>query len=226
MFHDFLDLIYPRFCASCENVLARHEEVICTFCVHSLPVTGFHDQPNNAVEQIFFGRIPVENATSLLLFEKKGAVQNLIHDLKYRGNEEIGKYLGQWLGTELAKTERFGEVTAVIPVPLHKSKLNKRGYNQVTKFGQEIAKALNIPYTDSVLLKTSTSQTQTRKRRFARWGNLEESFIIEHHEQLENAHVLLVDDLVTTGATLEACAHQLMQIPKIKISIATMAFTH
>ena len=226
MFHDFLDLLYPRTCPACDKPLLRHEEVICTLCVHSLPVTDFHDQENNPVEQIFFGRIPVENATSLLLFEKKGIVQNLIHNLKYRGHEEIGQFLGHWLGSELKQSKRYSGITAVIPVPLHKSKLKKRGFNQVTKFGQEIATALQVPYVDSVLLKTTTSQTQTTKKRFARWGNLEESFVLKNPGEIQNGHVLLVDDLVTTGATLEACVHQLLQIPNLKISIATMAFTH
>ena len=140
MFHDLLDLLYPRTCPCCEKGLLRHEEVICTFCAHSLPVNQFHESENNPVEQIFFGRISIESATSLLLFEKKGVVQNLIHELKYRGHEEIGKYLGTWLGTELVQSERFKTITAVIPVPLHKAKLKKRGYNQVEKFGKEMAK--------------------------------------------------------------------------------------
>ena len=226
MFHDLLDLLYPRICHSCEKSLLRNEKILCTQCLHGLPVTDFHQEKENPVAQIFFGRIPVENATSLLLFEKKGVVQNLIHDLKYRGHQEIGAFLGTWLGAELKDLADYKTITAVVPVPLHKLKQKKRGYNQVEQFGRELAVALNVPYVDQVLLKRSSSKTQTLKKRFARWGNLEESFVVENPQVLQNAHVLLVDDLVTTGATLEACAHQLLAIQGLRISIATMAFTH
>ncbi len=226
MFHDFLDLIYPRICNSCDASLLKNERVICTRCLHELPVTNYHLEPENAVKKIFYGRIQVENATALLLFEKKGMVQELIHNLKYRGKEEIGSFLGSWLGEELKEIEAYREINAVVPVPLHKTRLKKRGYNQVEKFGQEIARALEVPYVDDVLVKKSASQTQTLKKRFARWGSMEETFLLENSGSLKNHHVLLVDDLVTTGATLEACAGKLAGIPGIKISIATMAFTH
>jgi ComF family protein len=226
MFHDFADLLFPRLCQACEATLTRNEKVLCTRCLHALPVTNYHLESGNAVEAIFYGRIPVENATSLLLFEKKEMVQKLIHNLKYRGHEEIGAYLGAWLGNELRQTENYREVSVVIPVPLHKIKLKKRGFNQVEAFGKEIAKALDAPYKDQILLKVSSSQTQTVKKRFARWGSIGETFILQNPEELENEHVLLVDDLVTTGATLEACAEKLLQVKGVKISIATMAVTH
>ncbi|HET7360412.1 MAG TPA: phosphoribosyltransferase family protein [Salinimicrobium sp.] len=153
-------------------------------------------------------------------------VQKLIHNLKYRGKEEIGEYLGIWLGNELKALKSYKEITAVVPVPLHRTKLKKRGYNQVEKFGKELARAMEIPYIDSVLVKKSASNTQTFKKRFARWGSIDETFMIENPKKLENAHILLIDDLVTTGATLEACAGKLLAIPGIKLSIATMAITH
>lgn len=206
--------------------MKRNEKVLCTSCLHALPVTNYHQEKGNAVEAIFYGRIPVENATSLLLFEKKEMVQKLIHNLKYKGHEEIGAYLGTWLGNELKQLENYREVSVIIPVPLHKTKLKKRGYNQVEAFGREIAKALEVPYKDHILLKVSASQTQTLKKRFARWGSIGETFVLQHKEEIENEHVLLVDDLVTTGATLEACAEKLLQAKNVKISIATMAVTH
>ncbi len=153
-------------------------------------------------------------------------VQKLIHNLKYKGHEEIGEFLGSWLGAEVSNLAAFEDISAVIPVPLHKSKLKKRGYNQVTKFGVEIAKALKVPFYDDILLKVSTSQTQTLKKRFARWGKIEETFLLTRPGDLENLHILLVDDLVTTGATLEACAHKLLEVPGVKVSFATMAVTH
>ncbi|HET8753236.1 MAG TPA: phosphoribosyltransferase family protein, partial [Salinimicrobium sp.] len=209
MFHDLLNLFYPKICYSCEAILLKNENIICTRCLHELPVTNYHLENENPTKKVFYGRVNVENATSLLLFEKKGNVQQLIHNLKYRGNEEIGTFLGIWLGNELKLLEEYKKVTAVVPVPLHKSKLKKRGYNQVEKFGQEIAKALNVPYLDSVLVKKSATQTQTLKKRIARWGSMDETFMIEQPELLQNSHVLLVDDLVTTGATLEACSAKL-----------------
>ncbi|MFD2517172.1 ComF family protein [Salinimicrobium flavum] len=226
MFHDLIELLYPRICNGCEAVLLQNEKVLCTPCLHSLPVTNYHLEKDNPVEKIFFGRIPVENATSLLLFEKKGIVQKLIHNLKYRGQEEIGSWLGSWMGTELKEQKKFKKITAVIPVPLHKNKLKKRGFNQVEKFGIEIANSLEVPYYNNILLKKTASKTQTIKKRFARWGSIEETFVLENPETLENAHVLLVDDLVTTGATLEACTAKLLKVPGIKVSIVTMAVTH
>lgn len=226
MFHDFLNLLYPKLCFGCDSSLNTNEDILCTSCLHELPIADHHLEKNNPVEKIFYGRIPVENATSLLLFEKKGMVQKLIHNLKYRGYKEISPFLGIWLGSELKEVPRWQEITVVIPVPLHQKKLKIRGFNQVAGFGQEIAKALEVPYRDDLLLKITASNTQTIKKRLARWGTIDETFFINDPSSLENAHVLLVDDLVTTGATLEACAQKLLEIPKIKISIATMAFTH
>lgn len=226
MFHDFLDLLYPRVCVTCEAALLKHEKLLCTSCLHELPIADFHLQKENAVEKIFYGRIPVENAVSLLLFEKKGMVQKLIHDLKYKGHEEIGEFLGAWLGAELSKNAAFNDISAVLPVPLHKSRLKKRGYNQVTRFGSEIAKALKVPFYEDILLKVSGSQTQTIKKRIARWGKIEETFVLQNPETIKNSHILLVDDLVTTGATLEACAHKLFEAEGVKLSFATIAVTH
>ena len=226
MFHDLLDILYPRVCYVCETTLASNQNVLCSRCLHDLPVADFHLEKENPVEKIFYGRIPVENATALLLFEKKGMVQKLIHNLKYRGHEEIGSYFGKWLGEELKQNGSYADISAVIPVPLHKKKLRQRGYNQVAKFAAEIAAALEVPYIDNVLLKLTSTQTQTIKTRFARWGSIEETFSLNNADQLTNAHILLVDDLVTTGATLEACAQTLLQVPGTKISIATMAVTH
>lgn len=225
MFHDLINLLYPQICNSCDAVLLTNESIVCTKCLHDLPVMNCHLDNASAVHKVFYGRVSIENATSLLLFEKKGLVQKLIHNLKYKGREEIGEYLGTWLGNELKNLPEYGNITAVVPVPLHKSKFKKRGYNQVEKFGREVAKALEVPYIDTVLVKKSASKTQTFKKRFARWGSIEETFLIEGPEVLGKAHVLLVDDLVTTGATLEACAGKLLSIPGMKISIATMAIT-
>jgi len=225
MFQDLINLFYPSICQICGSELYINQKILCTSCVNELPITNFHLDNDNAVEKVFYGRIPIEHATSLLLFKKKGGVQKLIHNLKYRGHQEIGSYLGSWLGEELAKTPSYQAIDMVIPVPLHKKKLRKRGFNQVEGFGRQIALSLNVPYIDDVLQKTSYSTTQTLKSRLARWGNIEESFVLLNSEKIKNKHLLLVDDLITTGATLEACADVLLEVENVKISIATMAFT-
>ncbi|MBT8318949.1 MAG: ComF family protein, partial [Gramella sp.] len=163
---------------------------------------------------------------SLLHFRKKSGVQQLIHDLKYRGHHEIGNYLGKWLGAEIAQSEEYKSIDIVIPVPLHRSRLKERGYNQVEGFGREIAKALDSDYRDDILLKISATKTQTFKDRISRWGKLEETLSIQNISNIENKHLLIVDDLVTTGSTIEACAHKLLEIPGIKLSVATMAITN
>jgi ComF family protein len=223
MFHDLLNLFYPEICQICENILVKNEQIICTSCLHELPVIDFQEENENLLKKVFYGRMEVEEATALLLFHKKGSVQKLIHQLKYKGHKEIGGFLGKWLGSEMINSGKFCSVDAVIPVPLHKKKLRTRGYNQVDDFGTQIAKALDVPYLDKVLLKTSFSTTQTIKARLARWGNIEETFVLANPERIQNLHLLLVDDIITTGATLEACASVLKEAGGIKISIATMA---
>ncbi len=225
MFQDIINLFYPNICQICDAELYKNQKILCTNCVNELPITNFHLDNENPVKKVFYGRVPIENATSLLVFKKKSSVQKLIHRLKYRGHQEIGSYLGAWTGAELAKTNSYQAIDLVIPVPLHKKKLRARGFNQVEEFGKEIASALNIPYIDDVLLKTSFSATQTLKTRLARWGNIEESFVMLNSEKIKDKHIMLVDDLITTGATLEACADVLLEVENVKISIVTMAFT-
>ena len=225
MFHDFVNLLYPTVCHICEAELLQNEKLICTSCLHDLPVTSYHLDNENPVKKVFYGRVKIEKATALLHFRKKAGVQHLIHDLKYRGHREIGNYLGKWLGSELSTTDWKEMIDVVIPVPLHPSRLKQRGYNQVEDFGREIASSLDAEYLDDILLKISSTQTQTLKDRLSRWGKLEETLTVENSEKIRDKHILIVDDLVTTGATLEACAHKLFEVPGIKISIATMAIT-
>lgn len=223
MFHDLVNLFYPSLCQICEQELLKNERVICVKCLHELPVISYLPNNENPVKKVFYGRIEIEEAFALLTFQKKGAVQKLIHQLKYRGQKDIGKYLGEWTGANLLESKNFSGVDVVIPVPLHKKKLKSRGYNQVEEFGREISKSLQIPYLDNVLLKTSLTTTQTIKARLARWGNIEESFVLANQDLIKNKHVLLVDDLITTGSTLEACAAVLQKAGGVKISVATMA---
>ncbi len=225
MLRDLLYLFFPSYCSACDNTLFKNEQVICTRCRHELPLTHYHHLNVKKIEKVFYGRIPVINATALFSFQKESLVQNLIHNLKYRGQENIGVTLGQWLGSELQQIPNYQEIDIIIPVPIHKKRLAERGYNQVTKFGKEIATKLDAIYIDSVLKKKLHTSKQSKRKRLTRWKNAFETFEIKNGNLLENKHILIVDDIITTGATLEACAQVLLTIPNIKISIATMAIT-
>ena len=200
-----------------------NEKKICTTCRHNLPVTNYHFEDNEAIKKVLYGRVNLEQATALLKFEKKGIVQQLLHKLKYRGHETIGKVLGEWLGNELITIEAYKKIDMIIPVPLHKRKLRKRGYNQVEKFGREIAKTLDVDYIDNVLLKTTTTKTQVFKKRIARWNDANEVFTIQNESLIKGKHILLIDDIITTGATIEACSNMLNKAENVKISVATIA---
>ncbi|MFD0834437.1 ComF family protein [Mariniflexile aquimaris] len=223
MFKPLVNLFFPKVCYACLNILSDNEDTICVNCRHDLPVTNFHFDNDDSVAKALYGRAKIEHGTALFRFEKKGLVQQLIHGLKYKGYETIGYALGDWLGGELNELDHYRTVDVVIPVPLHKNKLKKRGYNQVAKFGQQIAKALEAHYEDDVLIKVTNTTSQTTKSRFTRWNNTDELFTIKNINSIENKHVLLVDDLITTGATLEACITVLQKAKNVKISIATMA---
>lgn len=227
VFHDLLNLFFPKTCACCSNNLLQNEQVICTLCRQKLPFTNAHLQNENAVKKVFYGRVRIENAISLLVFEKKGITQRLMHDLKYRGNKAVGPELGNWTAHNLQKTPWSAALEVVVPVPLHKRRLRKRGYNQVEGFGKTIANSLKIPYNDRCLIKTHGAKTQVFKNLTARFKNVAHNFEIapKEAEFLKGKHILLVDDIVTTGATLETCAEKLLKIPKTKVSIATMAET-
>jgi len=226
MFRSIIDLFFPKVCYACYVHLQDSECYVCTSCRHNLPVTNYHLNANQAVAKVFYGRAKVEQATALLRFEKKSIVQQLIHNLKYRGYEEIGVFLGQWLGNELKELPTYQEIDIVVPVPLHKKKYKKRGYNQVAKFGQEIAKALQADYNDTSLIKITNTTSQVTKKRFARWQSNYELFTLENAASIENKHILIVDDIITTGATLESCIQVLNKAKNVKISIATMAIVH
>lgn len=218
-----LNLFFPVVCEACNSILSDNEKVICIACRHQLPVTNFHFNNSEVVKKTLYGRVKLAHATALFHFSKKGIVQQLLHNLKYRGHEHVGSFLGEWLGSELKTLTAYNTIDVVVPVPLYKTKLRKRGYNQVAKFGKEIAKALNADYNDTVLVKTKSSQTQVFKGRLTRWNEEELFKITERGSSLKGKHILLVDDIITTGATVEACASVLLKIDNITLSLATMA---
>jgi ComF family protein len=223
MFQSLLRLFFPPTCAGCQSVLMSNENVICTKCRHEIPLTQHHKNPENDAYKKFYGRIPVEQVSALVYFHKKGIVQELIHSLKYRGQEAIGTVLGEWYGEELKSSQLLQTVDAIIPVPLHPKKLRERGYNQVTEFGNALAKKLEIPVNNSILYRQVYSKTQSQKNRLGRTEGIDTIFDISFDEKDHNKHFLLIDDVITTGATLEVCAKALLKIPGTKISIVCMA---
>ena len=220
-----LNIFFPKLCSTCDNELLANEQVICAKCRHSMPLAGFHLSGSEGMKDKFYGRVPVENATALLYFKKNNLTQKLIHQLKYKGNKEIGVFLGKWLGEELALIESYKNLDAVISVPLHKKKLRQRGFNQVEGFAKEIANALKINYIEDVLLKISPTKSQVFSERLTRIFSQEEVFSIQNIDKIEGKHILLIDDILTTGATLESCANQLLQAKNVKLSFAVMAVT-
>jgi len=223
MFQSLLYLFFPPTCAGCQSVLMSNENVICTKCRHEIPLTQHHKNPENDAYKKFYGRIPVEQVSALVYFHKKGIVQELIHSLKYRGQEAIGTVLGEWYGEELKSSQLLQTVDAIIPVPLHPKKLRERGYNQVTEFGNALAKKLEIPVNNSILYRQVYSKTQSQKNRLGRTEGIDTIFDVSFDEKDHNKHFLLIDDVITTGATLEVCAKALLKIPGTKISIVCMA---
>lgn len=225
IFKHIFNIFFPEICLSCKEQLTEKEGPICIKCRHDLPITNFSSEPNNLVEKIFYGRIPIEQATALFYFLQKGKVQMLMHELKYNKQQQVGTFVGNWLGTEMLKSKRFDDIDYIIPVPLHKNKLKTRGYNQVTTFGESLSKKLMIPLNDTYLIKISSTHTQTKKLRLDRWKNVQELFVVQHQNNLIDKHILLIDDIITTGATLEACCKAFGKIKGLKISIACMAYT-
>lgn len=222
---DLFYLFYPKTCVICDDRLIENEVTICTLCRHDLPLTNFINYTDNKATQAFYGRILIEKAFSLLFYRKKGSTQKLVHDLKYKGNEEIGVFFGNWLGEILKENKEFSAIDYIIPVPLHPKKLRERGYNQVTKFGQTISKHLNIDYLENYLVRISSTKTQTFKARFERFNNIDTKFLLTEPSFFDNKKVLLIDDVITTGATLEACAKEFLKSKNCSISILTMAYT-
>ncbi|RZJ35272.1 MAG: ComF family protein [Flavobacterium sp.] len=224
MFKSLINLFFPPVCAGCNELLLSSETVICTSCRHRIPLTNFHLNPNNEAISKFYGRLPVEFAAALCFFNKKGIVQEMIHKLKYKGREEVGAVLGSWYASELAETAKRLRFEAVIPVPLHPKRLRQRGYNQVESFGRALAAGLNISYEDQILKRQVYAKTQTSKNLQLRSTSAETFDITDINQP--GRHFLLVDDVITTGSTLEACGRALLKIPNSRISIACIAMSH
>jgi len=226
MFKSIINLFFPPVCSSCNSFLISNEIVICTLCRHTLPLTHHHLNSENEAFKKFYGRIPIEYASAFLYFHKKGMVQELIHNLKYRGQEEIGAILGNWFADDLKNVAILQTIDEIIPVPLHKRKLRERGYNQLTSFGNALSGALSIPYNPKLLFRKVYSKTQSKKSFLNRSEGIDSVFDIAFTEKDHNKHFLLIDDVLTTGSTLEACSRALLKIPGVKISVVCMAMAH
>ncbi len=219
---DFFNLIFPDLCVVCNQHLISQEKLICTSCLYNLPKTNFHSDIENPVSQLFWGRTNIEYATSFYFYHKGSQYQNMMHKFKYHGYKEIGFILGSYFGSHL-KNSVFKTVDIIMPVPLHKSKQKKRGYNQSELIALGLSESMQKKIDSKNLVREVATTTQTRKSRFARWKNVEKIFKIKSPDAVKGKHVLLVDDVVTTGSTLEACANAILETPETKVSIATLA---
>lgn len=222
--NEFLELFFPSLCITCGDRLVSQEKFLCFKCWNDLPVSNFHVEPENKVAQLFWGRINIENATSYFHFRKGSKYQQLIHFIKYKGLKELGFETGKRFGLALAKTDGFKQIDYIIPVPLHSKKFKQRGYNQSEWIANGIAESMHKTVVKSNLFRKVHTSTQTRKNRIERWHNVEKIFTVKNQDKFDGKHILLVDDVVTTGATLEACAAQILKNRTAKVSIATLAF--
>ncbi|MBP5317783.1 MAG: ComF family protein [Paludibacteraceae bacterium] len=222
LFDSLVRLLYPHVCLLCGADLVEGEEQVCLVCRSDLPYTRMHLEPDNRLEQLFWGQVPIQRATALFYFEKGGMVQKLLHQLKYKDNREMGVLLGRCLGEEIAGSP-VAEADCIVPVPLHPRRQKLRGYNQSRLIADGMAEVLHLPVADGVLKRVRANETQTHKNAFERWRNSESLFAVGERESLAGRRVLLVDDVVTTGATFTASAKALLQIPNIQINCASVA---
>ena len=222
---DLFRLFYPEICICCDTHLLVQEEIICLLCRADLPLIDNANYKSNALTRVFEGKVPIEKGASFLLYRHIGKTKQLIHELKYRNNPNIGTFIGGWFGKVLLRSGAFSDIDCIVPVPLHKRKRKQRGYNQLTQFGKTLGEVLKKEYLENYLIRITTGNTQTFKKRIERFDNLRTKFTVTNVEVFKNKHVLLIDDVVTTGATLEACCKEIMKSENVKISIVTMAIT-
>ena len=220
-----LHLAYPHVCEGCGNDLADSSQLLCLRCLNVLPITNFHLHAGNPVEKLFWGRLPVTHASAHLYFTKESLVQHLMHQFKYRNNKELGIYLGKIMGHALANSNRFRFIDALVPLPLYAAKERKRGFNQAAVLCEGLATVLHKPVLDGAVIRSMHTETQTRKSRVERWSNIEGKFELKDAAALSGKQILLVDDVITTGATLEACGRTLLAVENLQLSIATLCFS-
>jgi len=224
MLKDFISLIYPHLCSCCSKPLYKKENCICTWCRYHLPKTNYHRQKDNPLSRIFWGRVDIYAATSYYFFAKGGNIQRLIHRLKYRGNTAVGEAVGRFLAHDMKESDLFDDVDCIVPVPLHPTKQRKRGYNQSEHIANGLSQVLEVETNTDNLYRAIANPTQTKRSTYQRWENVASVFQLRDPAQLAGKHILLVDDVVTTGSTIEACTLALNNAPESRVSVATMAY--
>ncbi len=217
----FFHLFFPHVCAGCGNDVLNEKSSLCMRCIDALPETNFEIHPDNPVEKLFWGRVKLIGGSSQYYFTKESLMQRLMHQFKYKGNRELGLQLGRMMGEQLLQSGRF-QADALIPIPLFPRKEKRRGYNQATVLCLGIKESMNIPLFDKVINRPQHTETQTKKGRIERWKNMEGKFMLDNAAAIRDKHVLLIDDVVTTGATLEACATELLKVEGVTVSVATL----
>jgi len=222
---DFSYLFFPHNCLGCGTDVLGRDAMLCLQCLSNLPVTGFIQQPGNPVEKVFYGRVHLQHAGAAFYFTKQSVMQSLVFALKYKGNKDAGLYLGRLLGLQLAESGRFNAVDAIVPLPLNPKRERQRGYNQATVIAEGMQTEWNRQVLPKAVVRKHNTQTQTHKGRIERWQSMQDVFEVQDAAALQNKHILLVDDVVTTGASLEACAAPMLQVPGVTLSIATVAYT-
>jgi ComF family protein len=222
--YDLMGLLFPNACNACGTPLYYSEHLICTKCLYDLPFTDYHIHADNRVAKQLWGRLSLNAAMAMLYFRKHSKVQNLIHNLKYNNKTEVGVLLGNKLGERLKSSPLYQDIDLIIPVPLHLKKLRIRGYNQSLYIAEGISQILDVPFSEAELIRSAATESQTKKSRYNRYENMQDVFKVVKPEQLSGKHILLIDDVITTGATLEACANELLKNGVAKVSIAALAF--
>lgn len=217
--HNFLSLFFPELCVVCNERLSEGEEHICTECLILLPKTNFHLQPDNRLEQFFAGRIPFRHIAAFAYFVKGGSIQHIIHELKYNRNPQLGRLAGELCGENLKGSDFISPIDLLVPVPLHPKRLRERGYNQSLEICKGISSVLQIPIEENALIRTINNQSQTKNARFDRWKNVENIFSVIDEKVFQEKHILLIDDVITTGSTLESCAKEILKCKDSRVSI-------
>jgi len=217
-------LYFPKNCPACSRPLRLFGANICGRCSQNLPETHFFEAPGNPIEKIFYGRLPIQAGAAAWYFHKNSALQALLFQLKYKSNEDVGLFIGKQMGALLAASERFATIDALVPVPLHPQALSKRGFNQAALICEGIGQVWHKPVLRSAITRTKHTNTQTKQSRAVRWENIENAFSIKEHTSITGKHLLLIDDVITTGATIEACGKTLLSVKDVKVSVAAAAY--
>lgn len=225
LWDDFISLLFPRLCHGCGNHLMRNETLICTECFVTIPRSGYHLIPDNPVEKIFWGRCMISKAAAFSFYTRDSRIRRLIHQLKYKGVKEIGSELGRIYARSLKSSGFLDDIDIIVPVPLHPSKKRQRGFNQSDIISLGISEVSGIPVDTGLLIRKTVTKTQTRKSRFDRWTNVQDIFSVTDNQKLRGLHILLVDDVITTGSTIEACANEVLKAEKTKVSVVALAFS-